>query len=104
MPTPSKDKLKNIAGPAHIPGVSYAYVEPKEGSRHEFSSTSLAVGKTTNAGQDEVDNDLYQNLESTLHFLLLFQNCQTIRLLMECWYNLLIGLMCLCMKHKKWLI
>ncbi|MCE3045394.1 serine hydrolase [Legionella sp. 16cNR16C] len=57
MPTPSKDKLKNIAEPAHIPGVSYAYVEPKEGSGHEFSSTSLAVGKTTNAGQDEVDND-----------------------------------------------
>ncbi|RAP35731.1 hypothetical protein B1207_11645 [Legionella quinlivanii] len=57
MPTPSKDKLKNIAEPAHIPGVSYAYVEPKEGSGHEFASTSLAVGKTTNAGQDEVDND-----------------------------------------------
>ncbi|WP_133138820.1 serine hydrolase domain-containing protein [Legionella genomosp. 1] len=57
MPTPSKDKLKNIAEPAHIPGVSYAYVEPKEGSGHEFSSTSLAVGKTTNAGKDEVDND-----------------------------------------------
>ncbi|MCW8452604.1 serine hydrolase domain-containing protein [Legionella quinlivanii] len=57
MPIPSKDKLKNIAEPAHIPGVSYAYVEPKEGSGHEFASTSLAVGKTTNAGQDEVDND-----------------------------------------------
>lgn len=57
MPIPSKDKLKNIAEPAHIPGVSYAYVEPKEGSEHEFTSTSLAVGKTTNASKNEVDND-----------------------------------------------
>ncbi|MFC7781352.1 serine hydrolase domain-containing protein [Legionella taurinensis] len=58
MPKPSVSTLQKIAEPAHIPGVSYSYVEPKEGSEHEFVSTSLAIGKkATDAGMNGVDND-----------------------------------------------
>lgn len=33
-------------------------VEPREGSKHEFVSTSLAIGKkSTDADRSEVDND-----------------------------------------------
>ena len=58
MPKPSKSTLEEIAKPAHIPGVSYAYVEPKDAIKREFVSTSLAVGKTsTDTDGHEVTNN-----------------------------------------------
>ncbi|HFL2713404.1 TPA: serine hydrolase domain-containing protein [Legionella pneumophila] len=37
--------LEEIAKSGHVPAVGYAYVEPKEESEHEFTSTSLTFGK-----------------------------------------------------------
>ncbi|HBD7250518.1 TPA: beta-lactamase family protein, partial [Legionella pneumophila] len=37
--------LEEIAKSGHVPAVGYAYVEPKEESKHEFTSTSLTFGK-----------------------------------------------------------
>ncbi|WP_419420718.1 serine hydrolase domain-containing protein [Legionella sp. D16C41] len=45
MPKPSVDTLQKITAPAHIPAISYAYVEPKEQNNTEFESTAIAFGK-----------------------------------------------------------
>ncbi|MGQ3887825.1 serine hydrolase domain-containing protein [Legionella sp. CNM-1927-20] len=45
MPNPSVDTLQKITVPAHIPAISYAYVEPKEQNNTEFESTAIAFGK-----------------------------------------------------------
>ncbi|KTD23902.1 putative secreted esterase [Legionella lansingensis] len=45
MPKLSIDALQKITESTHVPAVGYAYVEPKEESKHEFTSTSLTVGK-----------------------------------------------------------
>ncbi|BCA94878.1 hypothetical protein TUM19329_12390 [Legionella antarctica] len=59
MPIPSIHALQKLTEPAHIPAIGYAYVEPKEGSGHEFVSTSLAIGQkdATDTGRNGVDND-----------------------------------------------
>lgn len=57
MPKPTVARLKQIAESAHVPGVSYTYVEPIEGSKREFISTPLAVGKKSTDNNDEVNNN-----------------------------------------------
>ena len=59
MPKPSVDALQEISAFAYIPAIGYAYVEPKEGSGHEFESTSLSIGRknATDVGMGEVNND-----------------------------------------------
>ena len=57
---PSPLALQKIAESAHVPAVSYAYVEPKEVGKHELVSTSIAVGKK-NAQSDADMNDVDGN-------------------------------------------
>lgn len=59
MPKPSIHVLQKITESAHIPAIGYAYVEPQEGSGHEFVSTSLTIGQkdATDTSRNGVDND-----------------------------------------------
>jgi CubicO group peptidase (beta-lactamase class C family) len=58
---PSLLALQKITQSAHVPAVGYAYVEQKGEGKHEFSGTTLTIGKKNAQSTDVIMNKVDRN-------------------------------------------